>query len=181
MKYDVGYGEEEWMHAEHPGCSFELHWNLVNSPTIRQGLSVIYEDLKPQSTGDTMGGELSPAALMLVAAVHAAGSHSFDKLQQLCDVAQLARGAAGEIDVNQLSEMTRATGASLALRAALQLAGQALGDQASWGLLSRLHLKRHTFASRFLSPTTVLRGQERHLYSRLRRRLFRQALKRRNP
>ena len=99
----------------------------MNSPTVRQGLSVTYEDLKPREAGDPMGDSLSPAVVLLIAAVHAAASHSFDKLQQLCDIAQLARGAAGEIDVPQLSAMTRATCAGLALRAALGLSGRTLG------------------------------------------------------
>ena len=178
MKYDSGYGEEQWLHPEHPGCSFEVHWNLVNSPTIRRGLSVTYEDLNPQPATDPLGESLSPAALLLIAAVHGAASHSFDKLQQLCDVAQIARSAAGPVDQSQLADMTRATGAQLALHAALSLAGRLLEDESCLELLSRLNLNKSP-ASRLLNRQSVLSGEKADLASRMRRRMFRQALKRR--
>jgi hypothetical protein len=181
MKYDSGYGEEQWLHPGHPGCSFEVHWNLVNSPTIRRGLSVTYENLDPQPAVDPFGEGLSPAALLLIAAVHGAASHAFDKLQHLCDVAQIARSAAGAVDHRQLADMTRATGAELAVHAALRLTGRLLGDEACLELLSRLDLNKHASASRILDRQSVIAGQNTDLGSRLRRRMFRQALKRHSP
>jgi hypothetical protein len=177
MKYDSGYGEEEWMHKEHKGCSFEVHWNLVNSPVVRHGLSVTYEDLEVGSDANPLGKSLSSAALMLIASVHGAASHGFDKLQHLCDVAQLARGIAGEIEAPALAEITRATGAGLAVHAALRLAGKLLEEERCLELMSRLGLERHALASQILNRETVIGGPAKRLGSGLRRRAFRQALK----
>ncbi len=89
MKYDTGYGEMGFVRDGHPGGTVEIHWNLVNSPTLRRGISVEYEDLQFDSAC-----KLTPASLLLIAAVHGAASHGFDRLQLLCDVCQAARGAA---------------------------------------------------------------------------------------
>ena len=93
LKYASGYAERTWEHPAMPGAMVEVHDNLVNSPTIRRGVSVRFEDLPLERGAD---GQLraTPAGLLIMAAVHGAASHSFDKLQHLCDLAQIARGRA---------------------------------------------------------------------------------------
>jgi hypothetical protein len=177
MKHDAEYGEEGWMHGAHPGCSFEVHWNLVNSPIIRKAVSVTYEDLNPKLDGKPLGNALSPAALLLIAAVHAAASHEFDKLQHACDIAQIARGAAGKMDAAELAEMTRATHAELAVATGLKLAGEVLQEPACAELLAQLKLNCPSAAMLILSAETVICGQSRDPGLRLRRRVFREALK----
>jgi hypothetical protein len=178
MKYAAGYGEQAWTHPDHPGCSFEVHWNLVNSPTLRRGMSVSYEDLRVRDDPDPLGASLAPAALLLLATVHAAASHSFDKLQHLCDIAQIARGAAGPVDASALDEMTTACGARLAVATGLHLAGEALGEPSCGELCRQLEGRpRRSLIGRLITVRTVVRAQRPSLLGSARRRLFRQLLK----
>jgi len=131
MKYNSGYGQRGFVRRCRPGGAVEVHWNLVNSPSLRRGISVVYEDM--QLTDVAAGGGRpapSAASLLLIAAVHAAAGHCFDRLQPLCDVCQAARGAAGQIDIDWLSAAARRTGATLALRASLDLAARMFAEPA---------------------------------------------------
>jgi len=59
----------------------ELHQDLVNSPALRRAVSVEYSDLAPAADGS-----LSLEAHLIIAAVHGATSHQFDRLKFLIDV-----------------------------------------------------------------------------------------------
>ena len=52
MKYARGYSERTWQHPAMPGAMVEVHDNLVNSPTVRRGVSVRLEDLPTQRASD---------------------------------------------------------------------------------------------------------------------------------
>lgn len=180
MKYNSGYGEQSFWRKGRPGGAVEIHWNLVNSPTLRRGVSVEFEDLQFEGSqaGSSGRPRLSPASLLLIAAVHGATSHSFDQLRLLCDVCQAARGAAGEVDADWLSDAAKQTGASLALTAGLGLAGRIFREPKCDRMLQRLGLAGRDYAWRvLLSPGVVLRAQTR--IDSLRRTLFRAMLKRR--
>ena len=45
MKHAGGYSELAWEHPAMPGAVVEVHSNLVNSPSVRRGVSVRWEDL----------------------------------------------------------------------------------------------------------------------------------------
>jgi hypothetical protein len=180
----------------------ELHWNLVNSPTLRRGLSVAFEDLV-QSEGRTLAPGESPlgttpggrptlapdkgpegatsdapaamgnrqwamgngqfrldaSAMLLVAAVHAAASHAFDRLGPLCDIRQLVRGAAGPVEVERLRELIDRTGAGLAVATALELTGRIFGDEGPRAMVAALGLPRpRLLCSVLLTKGVVLRG-----------------------
>ena len=45
MKHATGYAEVQYQHPAMPGATVEIHDNLVNSPTVRRGVSVRLEDL----------------------------------------------------------------------------------------------------------------------------------------
>ncbi len=175
MKYAEGYGERGYLAVGPAGGAVELHWNLVNSPSLRRGISVEYDDLHIASQAQA----LSPASLLLIAAVHAAASHSFDRLQLLWDVCLAARGAAGKIDEDWLADAAKRTGASLAVAAALDLAARVLSEPQCNALANRLGLVRNFKPWRLLlTRGVILRG---HAWrDSFRRCGFRVMLKRRS-
>ena len=159
MKHATGYAEVQYQHPAMPGATVEIHNNLVNSPTLRRGVSVRMEDLPLER--DAIGRlQASPAALLVLAAVHGAASHSFDKLQHLCDIAQAARERAGVIDEKALRECVEKTGAGFCLAVGLDLAARAFGDQASARWLEQLDLRGPRWLARWLvTPKTVVLGR----------------------
>jgi len=171
-KYDTEYGEQTWHRDDtgRTGGDVEIHWDLVNSPTLRAGVSVGYSDLATD-------GEMSPAALLIVAAVHGAASHQFDRLGLLWDVAQAARGRAGKIDRSWLTDTARRTGCGLAVAMALHLAAATLGEPAAAALLRDLGLPRPSLTARWLVTPAVVLGR-RTPFVTARRLGFRQMLKR---
>ena len=190
LKYASGYGECGWRRPEAPpagrmaGGTVEIHWDLVNSPSLRRAVSVPFEALQterpaPPHTGHMAGGlpRLSPTSMLLVAAVHGATSHAFDRLQVLYDVAQAVRGAAGALDEAWLAEAAARTGGALALTAALALANKVVAEPRCGELLARLRLPPTTRLWKpVLTRGVVLRAHAPR--DGLRRQAFRELLKR---
>ena len=104
MKYAGRLSERSWEHPAMPGAMVEVHDNLVNSPTVRRGVSVRLEDL-PLERGPDGRLRATPAGLLIIAAVHGAASHGFEKVQHLCDIAQVVRGRAGPVDETVVAGM----------------------------------------------------------------------------
>lgn len=167
------YGEEKWVRrvAGVP-VLLELHWDMIGSPTLRQGRRV---DLALLA-----GAGESPAALLLVAAVHAAYGHAFDRLQPLVDVAQAARGVAGPLDVPWLAARLREGGLGPGVALALDLAGRCFREPACPALRQALGLRRPPLSQRWLMTPAVVAGAEAAQHRRLawRRQLTREWLKR---
>ena len=178
LKYTSGYAERTWEHPSLPGAMFEIHDNLVNSPTLRRGVAVALADL-PQAPAPRQGTQFTPAALLVIASVHAAASHGFDKVQQLYDLRQIIRGRAGPIEEPEFRRCVQQTGAGLCVGAALHLVRQAFDDPADRDLARRWPwLKPHWLTNRLLSPWTVVTAQgKRQPHAAWRRRWFRQLLK----
>ena len=159
MKHAAGYSERSWEHPAMPGAMVEVHDNLVNSPTIRRGVSVRWEDL-PLERGLDGRFRATPAGLLIIAAVHGAASHGFEKVQHLCDIAQVVRGRAGPVDEKLLRECVAKTGAGLSLATALDLTARSLNEPACAQLLARLELRWPRRIIRLLiTPMTVVRSQ----------------------
>jgi hypothetical protein len=179
MKYDSGYGERSWVRRGRHEGTVEVHWNLVNSPTLRQGVALSWADLAFEADDRAAGGLFRPTApaRLLIAAVHAAASHGFDRLQPLYDVALAARRCGDEADIRCLSETIRQTGAARSLVTALSLGRRLLGSSACETLRAALGLPRRGLGTALLSPGVVLRGHWRG--DSFRRQLFREVLKRR--
>ena len=156
----------------------EVHDNLVNSPTVRRGVSVRLEDL-PLERGPDGRLRATPAGLLIIAAVHGAASHGFEKVQHLCDIAQAVRGRAGPVDEKSLRECVAKTGASLSLATALDLTARSLNEPACAQLLGRLGLRWPRRIVRLLmTPAVVVRSQGAHRRGvTWRRRMLRQMLK----
>ncbi len=187
MKYAEGYGELAYRRSDAAGGAVEVHWNLVNSPMLRKGLSVELGDLQlepaPITSCQWTGRQPSAASLLLIAAVHAAASHGFDRLQHLCDIRQVIRGRAGEIDRDYLKDAVAKTGAGLALATALDLTrrtletGEAMDGRSGEDLIRDLGLSRPGAAMRkLLTPGMVLRCHAKA--DSFRRQIFRGMLKR---
>jgi hypothetical protein len=155
-KYKDGYGQRIWRRDD-AGAVVELHWNLVNSPAVRRGISVLYEDLTFEPA--VMPGSLprlTAASCVLLAAVHGATSHSFERLQLLCDIRQLARGAAGPIDTAWLADAASRTGSLSALGVALRLTAQTLRCPSCSVLCQSLGPRLPSRWSWVLTPAVVL-------------------------
>ncbi|NQU75201.1 MAG: nucleotidyltransferase family protein [Planctomycetes bacterium] len=174
-RYAVGYGEQTWCHPDRPVEKVEVHWNLVNSPTLRRGVSVRFENL--QLDGPSLHGRPTASSLLLIAAVHGATSHAFNRLQLLCDLRQAALGVAGGLDEDWLTETAARTGAALSLAAGLDLCARVFGEPLCRPLLSRLgRIIGRRYARFLLSPAMVVDPPP---LTKLRRQAFRQLLKRR--
>ena len=164
------HAQRNWKRAG-PGGTVELHWDLVNSPSLRQRASVTWDRLERDGAG-----RLLPESLLLIASVHGATGHRFDRLLLLCDVCQSARGAAGQIDPARMIRLARACGAELAVAAALTLAGKAFREPACDDLLNAMSLSVGArFGRHLLTPEAVL--WRRSPFDTARRQIFRQMLK----
>jgi hypothetical protein len=164
------YAECAWRHPVHKSL-VEIHWDVAHSPSLRQGISLTYEDLRLEQPG-----RVSDASLLLIAAVHAAASHGFDRLGPLCDVALAARGVKDNEDLVWLRDRTESPGRGLAVMAALRLSGELFPEPACAKLLERLKLPARGFWRYCVSPGMVLRLHAKR--DSFRRQGFRQMLKR---
>lgn len=169
LKYD-DYGETLWLRSERSGGAVELHWNLVNSPRLRSRLSVEYDDL------DVANGKVSASALLLMAAVHAAASHSFDRLGPLVDILQCVRQAAGALDRRWLIAAVRQTGAAICMAPALTLTARLFDEPLCTTLLRDLELNDRGLWSHVLTPGMVLSKETPA--SKIRRKIYRELVKR---
>ncbi|MBU4315969.1 MAG: nucleotidyltransferase family protein [Proteobacteria bacterium] len=178
MKYSSGYSERTWEHPAMPGAMVEVHDDLVNSPTLRRGVSVKLEDL-PTEIASFGPRQATPAGLLLIACVHAAVSHSFDKLQHLCDIAQAARGQAGPVDADALRICTEQTHAGFCLAMGLDLAARTLKEPLCKEWVTRLGLNPPNRLLRCLvTPSLVVRAQGKgRRFGTWRRQILRQMLK----
>jgi hypothetical protein len=167
------YAEKSWYPPDGNGGAIDIHWDVVTSPGLRRRVSITYEDLERAFPG---GEKTCSAALMLlIAAVHGAAGHRFERLQILCDVSQAARVLPGN-DREGLVEAARATGATFALVTALGLAHALFGEPRCGEILTWLApSRRRRAAARVLTPLAVVR--RRGLLVRPRRQAFRELLK----
>jgi hypothetical protein len=131
---------------------------------------------RPTTPADRMCRRASPAALLLIAAVHGAASHWFDRLSLLWDICQAVRGAAGVIDEPWLAQAVGQTGCTRALAMALHLGAGIVGESACRGLRRRLRLAGPGAISRLLLSRRVVLGMPAP-FGRARRLAFRQLLK----
>lgn len=175
MKHATGYGEESWRHPARPGGMVEIHWNLVNSPSLRRTLSVAYESLHLEMHKGWP--RPSAAAVLLIAAVHGVAGHGVDRLQALCDVVQAVRGTAGALDETWLAQAVPHTGTDRALATALALAYKMYREPACLDLMRRLGIDRRAWPGNLLlSRGVILRVHAAR--DSFRRQLLREFLKR---
>jgi len=152
----------------------EIHWNLVNSPSLRRALSVTYEDLQLETHQNRP--RPSATATLLIAAVHGVASHGIDRLQLLGDVVQAVRGTAGTLDEAWLAQAVPQTGTGRTLATALALAHKVYGEPNCLNLMKRLGIERRAWPGNLLlTRGVVLRAHASR--DSFRRQLLREFLK----
>lgn len=176
-KYDaMDYGQISYYSCGAEKWSVELHWNLINSPSQRLNCSLSWEALDFLETPGAYGQRLlSPTSLFVLATVHACVGHRFDSLQQLCDIRQLVRGAAGPIAVDRLVRMCEQFSCATSVHWSLELLIRVFDCPQARELINRCNLSRRaTKRHGILDTQTVLRPEA--WSSRLRRSLARKRL-----
>lgn len=173
------YGQISYVARGAAKWSLELHWNLINSPSQRRRTSITWDDLDFAGPPSAEAGglrRLSPASLLLLASVHACVGHRFDSLQQLCDIRQICRGAAGTVDPGRLGDAARRLQCETSLAWALDMVARVLGCPAARALGEVCDFSRRALRSyRLLGRLTVMRPYAPG--SKLRRSLARIRLK----
>lgn len=111
------HDEFKWILPGNDLILVEIQTDLIHSPNLGTGIRFNYGDLLAAGNGDSEDA----TALLLVAAVHGAAGHQFERLQLAVDVLQAARGVAGPIDRRRLVQVAHATGSTVAVQAALDL------------------------------------------------------------
>lgn len=176
MKHAGDYGQEAWEPEGRPGGTVEIHWNLVNSPKMRNNISCSFHDLQLEDGPGTTQPAPSPASLLLIASVHAATSHSYDRLLQLYDIRQICLGKAGWLDTAYLSEMLGRSGCSASVTAGLYLCWCVLKSEECLDLTARLKLAVPLSLKALVTPSMLQREPNR--IDILRRKILREVLKR---
>jgi hypothetical protein len=174
------YGQISYFATSAEQWSLELHWNIINSPAQRRVCSIAWEDFafEPQQPPVHAEGyrRLTPVSLLILAGVHACVGHRFDSLQQLCDIRQICRGAAGTIDAAELTEACQRLRCETPVAWSLDLASRLFGCAASRELARAARFSRRVVRPlALLGRQTVMQPQTRG--SKLRRSLARLRLK----
>lgn len=169
--------ELKWVLPDNPIVLVEIQTDLIHSRNLGTGIRLCYEDLLAAGAGDPEDA----TALLLVAAVHGAAGHQFDRLQPIVDVLQAARGAAGHINPERLACVAAATGASFAVQAALDIAAKLFVEKTARQLADTLSTRLWRSVHQVLiSPAMVLRSQARDAgRDSWRRQTFRDIIRRR--
>lgn len=172
------YGERTWDSDDRPLVRVDVHWNLVNSPAQRRRSSLPTEAFPWTSSDGSAQLRTTPAALLVIATVHAVLGHRFDRLQQLCDIRQICRGAAGPVDVDWLRETAVRHGVETAVAGGLDVTARLLEDDATADVRRRFE-GRHAgrLSWRLLVDESTLLEPERPV-ARLRRTVVREWMKR---
>lgn len=131
-KKRIGHTEWKWTRrdAAWGAVLVELHTDLVHGPEWRGRVSLTYD-----LYADRGAGGISPAARLVLAALHGATSHLFGRLQYVVDGLMIARM---DVDAEELRERARRSGAVLPVATMLRLAADLYGCEKSEALVGRL-------------------------------------------
>ena len=111
--------EFKWLEKENSNLLIELHGNLVHDTGMRRRLSLGFRELQAIDGCQTD----TPAALLTIAIVHAAGGHKFHRLQLCVDVLQGVRALKSPEEEARLLDAARMTGIELELATVLNVTG----------------------------------------------------------
>ena len=172
----IEHGEYKWLLPGNDLILVEIQTNLIHSPNLGAGIRLSRADLLAAGDGD---GE-DATALLLVAAVHGAAGHQFERLQPAVDVLQAARGAAGPIDRKRLSRVAQASGSTVAVQSALDLVGELFDEPLARELADALSpAPWRGLRRKLVTPGTVIHAQERDAgRASWRRRALREIIRR---
>ncbi|KRB34553.1 hypothetical protein ASD99_02885 [Mesorhizobium sp. Root695] len=163
--------EFKWLEKENSSLLVELHGDLVHDTGMRRRLSLGFRELR------AIDGEATdtPAALLTIAIVHAAGGHKFHRLQLCVDVLQGVRALQSPEAERRLFDAARMTGIELELAVVLNVTGQLFEESRALELAGRIKPDLSIrLARRLINTNTLLSVNSRDkLGSRLRRDAFR--------
>jgi hypothetical protein len=168
---DIEGGERKWVHRRNEALLVEVHTNLVHAPSMRGSMSLTFSDIA--------GLENSPAAQLIVAVIHGSLGGHFEQVRNLADICQAARAVATAADERVFQELVAKTGARLAARIGLELAGRLFNEPRCLEIAEGLGPVRFAgLASLLIDRTVVLStmSADRWVHS-WRRQAFRQLLK----
>lgn len=125
------YTERQWIRP-HPHIGhvlLELHTDMVHTARLRRRVSLPYRRYVDHAE------RVTPAARLVLAAVHAATSHLFGRLQYVVDGLMAARAG---VDADELRERCVEAGALLPLRTLLRLAATIFASEEAQSLVDAL-------------------------------------------
>lgn len=126
--------EFKWLEKENSSLLIELHGNLVHDTGMRRRLSLGFRELQVIDGGEAD----TPAALLTIAIVHAAGGHKFHRLQLCVDVLQGVRALQSPEAETRLLEAARMTGIELELATVLNVTGRLFDEPRAIALANRI-------------------------------------------
>jgi hypothetical protein len=166
------YTERQWIrpHPQLGQILVELHTDLVHTERLRRRISLPF--------GRYVSGPaaaVTPAARLILAAVHAATSHLFGRLQYVVDGLMAARA---NVDAGELRERGGEVGAILPLRTLLRLAAAIFPAEEAMRLLEALpDVRGSRLEARLIGPEMVLAAKGRNRWRFIpQRRLYRRLL-----
>lgn len=163
--------EFKWLEKENSSLMIELHGNLVHDSGMRRRLSLGFRELR------TIDGDATdtPAAMLTIAIVHAAGGHKFHRLQLCVDVLQGVRALRSPDAEARLLEAARMTGIELELATVLNVTGRLFDERRALDIADRIKPDLGIrLARRLITRDTLLGVNSRDkMRSRLRRDAFR--------
>lgn len=168
------YGEQMLILPSPAGVDIhiDLHWNLVNSPAIQQGISLEYKDVAED-------GRLDLESQLLIVIVHGSTHHQFDRLRLLVDLLQVLRAGGRTFYSGALADRLRETRTAAPLAAGSFLLKALFGYDGGLNLLQELRLPGPSLADRcLLTPSWVI-TENPSVIARWRSKLYRQLLKKR--
>ncbi|MEW6635157.1 MAG: nucleotidyltransferase family protein [Pseudomonadota bacterium] len=163
--------EFKWLEKENSSLLIELHGNLVHDSGMRRRLSLGFRELQAIDEGETD----TPAALLTIAIVHAAGGHKFHRLQLCVDVLQGVRALQTPHAETRLLEAARMTGIELELATVLNVTGRLFEAPRAIELADRIKPDLSIrLAKRLITGDMLLRVNSREkIRSRISRDAFR--------
>jgi hypothetical protein len=164
-------GEWKWEKRENPTLMIEVHTDVVHAPSLRANLSLTYDDLAQDIE--------TPAGCLMVAIVHGAFSHGFERIQHIVDVCQAARAIVTEEDQRRFKALVERTGAHYAAVVSLDLAGRIFAEPRRQQIAQALGPQRRTRLARLLIDCSVVTSTKtrRRVIHSWRRQAFRELLK----
>jgi len=128
----TSHTERGWVRPDpHGGNTLvEVHTDIVHAPELRAGQTLSYD-----LYADPEYGGVTPAARLVLAALHGATSHLFGRLQYVVDGLMIARMG---VDPDELAARAKRSKATLATATMLRLAAEIYGCPASRTLLDTL-------------------------------------------
>ena len=169
----IEFTERQWTRPDpHGGVMLvEVHTDVVHAPELRARQTLTY-DLYT----DMAAGGVTPAARLVLAALHGATSHLFGRLQYVVDGLMVARMG---VEPGELRERALKSGAMLPVATMLRLAVELYDCPASRGLLDALGpVPWQRLERRLISQTMVLSAKSTHRWRLLPQRyLYRRLLR----